>query len=176
MAKKIFEFKADILFPSKAEVKASGTDAKAAKKAFTTGALRASSIVERELPSALTRALESSVWGPFNPKYPYNRKNGELVGSGMRDMIDMGGLHDSLKIKTKFLATKTQTIVSYSAPYARLTHEGGVIQPYGNATAAAVVLPARPWIKSVLTGDGPVPQYNYSQVYQNEITDAWNGA
>lgn len=174
MAKNTYTFKADILFPSKAEIKTSGMDQKTATKAFTTGALRASNTVEQELPGMLLQAMESPVWGPFRPKEPYFRKNGEVASVGKRDLIDTGRLHDSMSVKTKFLATKSQTVITYRAPYARLVHEGGVIQPYGNNNAAAVILPARPWIRSVLQGDGPVPHYNYRQVYQNEITNAWS--
>lgn len=174
MAKlKGFTIKADLILPSKAEIKASGTDPKDAKEAIVKGTLAASNIVEQQLPTALSRALESPVWGPFNPKAPYARKNDEIVGSGTRDIIDMGGLHDSLKITTKFLTTKTQTVIQYTAPYAYLTHEGGAIQPWGNRNAATVILPARPWVRSVLTGDGPVPKYNYREVYQRSIAKAW---
>lgn len=173
MASKSFVLKADIKFPSKAEIKQSGQPAKAAKKAFTVGSLRASGIVERQLPGVLTKALESPVWGPFNPSQPYFRKNGELVGVGNRDIIDTGNLHDSLKISTKFMVTKAQMQISYTAPYARLVHEGGVIQPWGNPNASSVILPARPWISSVLTGNGPVDKYDYTAVYQEEIAEAW---
>lgn len=172
--KSSYTFKADIVLPNKAEIKKSGTDTKLAKKAITTGCLRASNTVEAELPSALTRALESNVWGPFNPKQPYARKNGEIVGSGNRDIIDTGRLHDSLSITTKFLTTKTQTVIKYNSPYAQITHEGGAITPYGNPLNGTVVLPARPWIRDTLSGEGAVPHYNYRQVYQNEISNAWS--
>lgn len=172
--KSSYTFKADIMLPNKAEIKKSGADSKLAKKAITSGCLRASSVVEAELPSALTRALESNVWGPFNPKEPYFRQNGELVGSGNRDIIDTGRLHDSLSITTKFLTTKTQTVIKYSSPYALITHEGGAITPYGNPLNGTVVLPARPWVKDTLSGEGAVPHYNYRQVYQSEVGNAWS--
>lgn len=170
---KAFKVKADIKLPSKADIKKSGTDNAVARKAITQGCLRASTVVERELPGYLTNSMESSVWGPFSPKFPYYRKNGELAGSGFRDLIDMGGLHDSLSVKTSFMQTKTVLSVKYSAPYARLVHNGGVIQPYNNPNAASVILPARPWVTSTLTPGGPVPFYDYMKVYNSEIATAW---
>lgn len=166
--------KAEIKMPTMKQIKESGADPKVVKNAFVVGSLRASGVVERELPQRLTEAMESSVWGPFSPKQPYYRKNGELVGPGSRDLIDTGALHDSLKIKTSFLSTKTVISVSYTSPYAGIVHYGGVIQPWGNPNAASVILPARPWVQSVLGGGGPVPQYNVNQVFQDNITAAFN--
>lgn len=171
---KNFTMKADIKFPSKAEIKQSGTTQEKVIKAFTVASLRASGIVEQELPVILNQALESSVWGPFNPKAPYARKSGEIMGPGMRNIVDTGRLRDSVQVKTKFLKTKTQTIVTYSAPYASFVHNGGVIQPYGNKSAASVIIPARPWITATLTGNGPVPKYDYMSVYQKEVEASWN--
>ena len=71
------------------------------------------------------------------------------------------------------LATKTQTVIEYRTPYANLVHNGGVIQPYGNPNAASVILPARPWITSLLTDEGPVPKYDISKIYEREIHGAW---
>ena len=170
---KPFKAKAEIKLPSKAQIKESGADNDMARKAITQGTLRGSRIVEKELPSYLSGAMESRVWGPFSPKFPYYRKNGELVGAGTRDLIDTGRLHDSLSIKTTFLQTKVVTTIQYSAPYARLVHAGGVIQPYGNPNATARILPARPWVTSTLTPGGPVPFYDYTRVYNAEIAAAW---
>jgi phage gpG-like protein len=169
-----FEMKAEIKFPSKAEIKASGTDPAKAVKAFQTGVLRGSNQVEADLPVALNQALEASVWGPFSPKTPYVSKGGQQRAGGMRNIVDTGALKDSLKIKTKFLQTKVSTVISYGAPYAAFVHYGGVIQPYGNQNANSVIIPARPWVEAVLTGNGPVKPYEYRKVYQDAIDQAWN--
>jgi len=169
-----FEMKAEIKLPSKAEIKASGTDPTKAVKAFQTGVLRGSNQVEADLPTALNQALEASVWGPFSPKTPYTSKGGQLRTSGLRNIVDTGALKDSLRIKTKFLQTKTVTVINYSAPYAAFVHYGGVIQPYGNKNANSVLIPARPWVEAVLTGNGPVKPYEYRKVYQDAIEQAWN--
>jgi len=171
---KPFKVKADVHLPSKATIKESGADYDKARKAISQGTLRGSTTVEKELPGYLSDAMASKVWGPFSPKFPYYRKNGEPANSGMRDLIDMGGLHDSLSIKTTFLQTKAVTTIQYSAPYARLVHAGGVIQPYGNPNAASVILPARPWITSTLKPGGPTAYYDYMKVYNSEIASAWN--
>lgn len=170
---KPFKAKAEIKLPSKADIKKAGADNAVARKAITQGTLRASQIVERELPSRLADAMSMRIWGPFSPKFPYYRKNGELVGGGTRDLIDTGRLHDSLSIKTSFLQTKVVTTIQYSAPYARLVHAGGVIQPYGNPNTTARILPARPWVTDTLTPGGSVPFYDYTKVYNAEISKAW---
>lgn len=171
-----YVMKADVPLPRKSDIKASGADPKQAVKAIQQGTLAASSIVERELPTALTEAMESSVWGPFNrPKYPYFRRNGEgPMGGGPRDLIDMGGLHSTLRIQTKFMATKVQTQIKYTSPYALITHNGGYITPYGNPNAERVYIPARPWVSSVIKGDGPVKPYDWRNPYQTEIANRWN--
>ena len=171
---KPFKAKAEVRMPTAKQIKASGVDKSVVKNAFVVGSLRASTIVEAELPAKLTEAMESPVWGPFGaPKYPYNRKNGESAGAGSRDLIDTGALHDSLHIKTNFLATRTQTLIEYRSPYAAITHYGGVIQPYGNKNAASVILPARPWVTSLLTGEGPVKRYDINKIYEQEIQKAF---
>lgn len=172
--KKVFKLTSSISFPSKAEIKKSGADYGAAMKVFSSGALKASVQVEAQLPMYLSRAMASPIWGPFNPKEPYYRKNGDLVGSGTRDLIDLGGLHDSLSIKTQFLQTKVNTRIQYSAPYAAITYYGGVIQPWGNPLANSVMLPARPWVESTLLGTNGVERYDVTRIYQAAITNAWN--
>ena len=170
---KPFKAKAEIKLPSKADIKKAGADNDKSRKAITQGTLRGSVIVERELPKQLDNSMQSSVWGPFSPKFPYYRKNGELVGAGTRDLIDMGTLHDSLSIKTTFLQTKVVMSIEYSAPYARFVHNGGAMQPYGNPNAPTRIIPARPWVTSTLVPGGPVPHYDYMTVYNTEIANAW---
>ena len=171
---KPFITKAAINYPSKSQIKQSGTDVKKATAAIQQGVIRASTEVERVLPQYLNDAMVSPVWGPFSPKQPYSRANGEIVSTGLRDLVDMGNLHGSMSIKVSFLQTRTNIQIKYGAPYARLVHEGGVIQPWGNQYADSVVLPARPWITSVLTPGGPVQPYDYTKVYNDEIASAWN--
>jgi len=165
--------KAEIKMPTAKQIKAAGSTKAIVKDAFVVGSLRGSSQVERELPTKLSEAMASSVWGPFSPKYPYYRKNGELVGGGNRDLIDTGRLHDSLKLKTSFMATKTVTQIEYTAPYAALVHYGGAIQPYGNPNLPTVLLPGRPWITSLLAGGGPIEQYNINAIYEKAIQESF---
>ena len=96
----------------------------------------------KEVEAALTGALKSSVWS---------------WKSGSRDIYDTGKLASSVSVTV----TGDGISVSYSAPYANIVHNGGYIQPYGNSSARPVYLPARPWVTSVLYGDGPVPPFDF---------------
>ena len=95
-----------------------------------------------EIQSALTNALRSSVWS---------------WKGGSRDIYDTGELARSVRVE----ATGDGIRVSYSAPYADIVHNGGYVQPYGNKNARPVYLPPRPWVSSVLYGQGPYPQFDF---------------
>lgn len=77
--------------------------------------------------------------------------------SGSRDIYDTGALSRSGKV----VANGNGIEVTYSAPYANIVHNGGYIQPYGNPNARPVYMPARPWVSSVLYGEGPYPQFDF---------------
>ena len=96
----------------------------------------------KEVEVALTSALRSSVWS---------------WKGGSRDIYDTGNLAGSASVE----ATSDSISVSYSAPYANIVHNGGYIQPYGNASARPVYLPARPWVTSVLYGGGPIEPFDF---------------
>lgn len=176
---KNYSFTASFKLPSQATMKlAKGQDAASAAKSFTQGVIAGSKQLEALLPGALNRALELPVWGPFAPKTPYLRKNGEVAQAGYRDIIDTGRLADSLKLKTSFLKTKVNTKIMYTAPHAAITYYGGAIQPYGNQSAATVILPARPWVDAVF-GGGPMngaAMINTNQIYQDAIGRTWDQA
>lgn len=97
---------------------------------------------EPALARALDAAMASSSWN---------------WTGGNRDIIDTGALKNSLQIEYRGM----RAIVSYTAPYAAIIHEGGYIRPYGNEAAEPVYLPGRPWVDSVLVGGGPVPQFDW---------------
>lgn len=100
--------------------------------------------VEAKLANALNAAMSSSSWS---------------WKGGSRDIVDTGALKNSLKIEWIGMTA----VVSYSEPYAAIIHEGGYIYPYGNKSASPVYLPGRPWVKSVLVGGGPVPQFDWEE-------------
>lgn len=77
--------------------------------------------------------------------------------TGSRDIYDTGALARSGKV----VASDNGIEVTYSAPYANIVHNGGYIQPYGNPNARPVYMPARPWVSSVLYGEGPYPQFDF---------------
>lgn len=148
--------------------------AKAAASALNAGVIKGMTNVETSLSQALTAALQSSVWTGFSPKYEYARKNGEMMGSGARNIYDTGRLASSLNLKTEFKQTKSVLNISYSAPYAALVHEGGVIIPYGDPKNAAVTLPGRPWITSTLQGTNGIPKYEAKGYFARAIAETWD--
>ena len=80
---------------------------------------------------------------------------------GSRDIVDTGELRDSLK----FERSADGVSFFYTAPYAALVHNGGYIQPYGNANLDAVYVPGRPWVDAVMQGGGPVPSVNLDVLF-----------
>lgn len=167
---KDFTIKADVKFPTAKEIKASGVNAKILGRALVAAQLSASGEVERDLPMALDRAMGSPVWD-----WPGTtiRKNGEIAGA-TRDIVDTGYLASTLSIKTKFMKTKVQTQISYSAPYAGIIHNGGMIQPYGDRSRNSVLIPGRPWIEAVMKGGvSGIEKYDYKAVYQKHVEDQW---
>jgi hypothetical protein len=114
---------------------------------------RASQRVATDLKRALDDALRSSVWS---------------TGSGAVDIYETGELLASGSV----IVDESGITIAYDAPYAALVHFGGYIHPYGN-TSAKVYLPPRPWVQSVLSGGGPVAQFNFQQYYIQEIAAAF---
>jgi hypothetical protein len=114
---------------------------------------RASQRIATDLKQALDDALRSGVW-PTRTGAADIYETGELLASG-RVVINESGL-----------------TIAYDAPYAALVHFGGYIHPYGN-TSARVYLPPRPWVQSVLSGGGPVAQFDFQQYYTQEIAAAF---
>jgi hypothetical protein len=110
---------------------------------------RANQRIITALKGALDNALRANVWPGLDGNTDIY-DSGELLESG-RVTLDGNGLE-----------------ISYDAPYASLVHFGGYIIPYGN-TSARVYLPARPWVRSVLTGNGPVPKFDFREYYLQEL-------
>jgi hypothetical protein len=104
----------------------------------------------QEVEAALTEALKSSVWS---------------WKGGARDIYDTGELARSVKVAV----VDGGISVSYGASYANIVHNGGYIQPYGNTSARPIYLPPRPWISSVLYGDGPVAQFDFDDFLKRNL-------
>ena len=67
--------------------------------------------------------------------------------------VDTGKLKSSLEIRAKFSQTKVGFSIIYKTPYAAFVHYVGMIQfPYGNKSAASVIVPGRPWIEMAIKG------------------------
>jgi hypothetical protein len=118
------------------------------------GINRASRRIVVDLKSALDDALRSNVWPTL---------------SGLADIYDTGELLTSGSVA---FDSKGITI-AYSAPYAALVHYGGYINPYGNKNSR-IYLPPRPWVEAVLNGLGPVPQFDFTSYYLQEIAAEFN--
>jgi hypothetical protein len=110
---------------------------------------RASQRITTDLKKALDDALKSNVWSGTN---------------GDNDIFDSGQLLSSGSVSI----TQNGIKISYTAPYANLIHYGGYIYPYGNQNAR-IYLPPRPWVESVLLGNGPVPKFDFLSYYLQEI-------
>lgn len=106
--------------------------------------------VAEELSMRLDESISASVWS---------------WEGGSRDIVDSGALKES-----KMVTVANDRIeVSYDQPYAALVHYGGYIYPYGNKNAQKVYLPGRPWIGSLLTGNGPIPKFDFESSFRNAI-------
>jgi len=108
---------------------------------------QANQIIANRLGNALDEAMMSSAWA-----------------SG-KDIVDTGKLKNSLVITT----TSGGISLNYGEPYAALVHYGGYITPYGNEKLEKVYIAGRPWVDSVLRGGGPVPRFNFEEIYREAI-------
>lgn len=121
-------------------------------KATRTAHIETLKFLGEELELALSIAMESKVWQ--NNDWPY--------GDG--DIVQFGNLRDSLKIETN----EEEIRISYMEEYAAIVHFGGYIHLYGNIHSR-VYMPARPWIKSVLLGGGPVDKFDFTGLYRKKF-------
>lgn len=108
------------------------------------------SLIAQKLSDALDQAMEAAVWRWEN---------------GTRDIVDTSRLRSSKSIT----ASGDGIDVVYNAPYASLIHYGGYILPYGNQSAEKVYIPPRPWVQSVISGGGPVPQFDFAAVMREAL-------
>lgn len=107
--------------------------------------------VAEELSMRLDESISASVWS--------------WKGSS-RDIIDSGALKESKKV----IVVNNKIEVSYDQPYATLVHYGGYIYPYGNRNAQKVYIPGRPWVGSLLTGNGPIPKFDFELSFKNAMS------
>ena len=145
----------------------------AVAKALSKGAQKGATYVEAGLKAALDKSIESPVWGPFSPKMPYISAGGNERGSGMRSNVDTGALKESLSIKASFAQTKVSFQITYRQPYAAFVHYGGVIKPYGNQSAADVIIPGRPWVQAIFEGSNSQPKFDIRTPFDKGIGEAW---
>ena len=88
--------------------------------------------------------------------------------TGSRDIVDTGAL-----MASGGAALIGDSIeIGYAAAYANLIHNGGYIQPYGNANVSAVYIPGRPWVAAVLgEADGPESPYPFEERYASKMRE-----
>jgi len=164
-----WEFKITMPTPSLDTKDKTDKQVKAMKRALSRGIQRGGARIETSLKQALDNAMQSTNW---NWPRTTLRKNGSTAGRS-RDIIDTGKLQKSGKVVAKYLVTKTTMEVRYTAPYARLVHEGGYITPYGKEGRTAVYVPGRPWIRSVMVGENGYEKFEVDSVMNAAISEAW---
>jgi len=169
MANFAFSTKLEIL-PPKIDMKDNTAKMKKAmNSAIVEGTIKASAYVQRDLRVALDKAVSSDTWA-----WPGTtiRGNGSTAGTA-RNIIDSGRLKKSLVISEKHLKTKTVLQIKYNTPYAALVHYGGVVLPYGNKNANTVIVPARPWVQSTLTGGNGMQKFDMSGPMNAGFNEVW---
>lgn len=135
-------------------LKLSGIDAADILTGIEEGVQNANQIIASRLGEALDEAMSSAVWS---------------WDDGTRDIVDTGKLMSSRNVTVD----GNRISISYDVPYAGLVHYGGYIVPYGNKSVEKVYIPARPWVDSVVMGGGPVPQFNFEEIYAQAIERAF---
>lgn len=88
--------------------------------------------------------------------------------TGARDIVETGAL-----MASGGAALVGDSIeIGYAAAYANLVHNGGYVQPYGNANVSAVYIPGRPWVAAVLgEAEGPESPYPFEERYASKMRD-----
>lgn len=114
-------------------------------------------------------ALDNSM----NSMWSWNRdpvwRNGVRPGNP-RDIVYTGKLRESKTLSIKYAKTMATMTIAYKTPYAALMYYGGYVQPYGNKSAATVLVPGRPWVEAILNGTHGQPQFELVRIFSN----AWD--
>ena len=98
-------------------------------------------IIANDLHATLDDAMEANVWSWHDD---------------MRDIIDTGNLRDSGRVTVD----GDDIVIKYDEEYAAIVHYGGYIKS-GYDPDVSIFYPGRRWVTSVLTGDGPVEQFDF---------------
>ena len=130
----------------------------AADKAISSGLKSGIIYVQKDLKVALDQSIASQ-WTWYR--------------GGSRDIIDTGRLKSSLRMTNTVSGTRATIKGFYNTPYAAFVHYGGVMKPYGNPNAADVLIPARPWVRGVLTGTYGQKKINVKALMDKAIVEAW---
>jgi len=139
---------------------------KAASSALSGGITAGVAEASAKILPALNEAMAQSVWGWPNVTI---RKNTSEV-KAPRDIIDTTNLRDSCDITN----TDRTITITYTAPYANITHYGGIIRPYGRTNGDTFVIPARPWISSMLTGSNGIEPFKVLDFVDSAVNKAWS--
>ena len=142
------------------EAKVEGSKARrAAEAAVKDGLVRGIGYIQIDLKVALDKSMNMPQW-----TWPRG---------GNRDIIDTGTLRNSLKMAYKVSGTSATIKGSYNTPYAAFVHYGGVMKPYGNQYANDVIIPARPWVRGVLTGTYGQSKIDIKTPMAEAMREAW---
>jgi hypothetical protein len=100
--------------------------------------------VYAELNARFQDAIGTKAWS-----WPRStvRSNGGIIPSGLRNIVDSSTLRSS---NPGPQITGLSVTYRWGVNYAAAVHQGAMIRPWGNKSAAPVLLPARPWTSAVL--------------------------
>jgi len=118
----------------------------AATKAFRKSLM----IIANDLAATLEENMSLPVWD-------FNKKKG--------DIIDTGDLRESGNVEID----GTDLVISYDQEYAAIVHFGGYVTSGFNPDIQ-IYYPGRPWIEATLTGNGPVPAFNFQKALEENFT------
>lgn len=122
-----------------------------------------------QFPDAATRALKKSLMIIANDLAATLEENMDLpvwnFNGDTRDIVDTGNLRDSGTVTID----GTDIVISYDEEYAAIVHYGGYVKSGFNPDIQ-IYYPGRPWIEATLTGDGPVPGFDFQKALEENFT------
>jgi phage gpG-like protein len=100
-----------------------------------------------KLSMALDDAMDSPVWDWINDT---------------RDIVDKGVLKSSKKV---YIDSDNDIHIIYNKEYAAIVHYGGYVNAFGDPQRS-YYYPARPWVLALFEGTGPIPQFQFEEIYE----------
>lgn len=106
-------------------------------------------VIANDLWATLDENMDAAVW----------KWHGDT-----RDIVDTGDLRDSGKV----YVDGDDIVIKYSQEYAAIVHFGGYTES-GFNPGVQIYYPARPWVEATLSGDGPVPRFDFNKALEDNF-------